>query len=79
MQINSNTSLYTNVGTNNGGYKSETTREQPRSVANPVTKQAIKPEGQVEKALDQNDRAKQLARNAYAGASQRGSIVNILV
>ncbi len=78
MQINSNTP-YTNVGTATQGFKPDVTRQEQRSSAPVVTREAIKPDRQVSPVADQNDRAKQIARNAYAGASQRGSLLNIVV
>ena len=78
MQINSNTP-YTNVGTATQGFKPDVSRQEQRSSAPVVTREAIKPERQVSTVIDQNDRAKQIARNAYTGASQRGSLLNIVV
>lgn len=79
MQINSNTSFYNGVGTNgNNSFRPEIRGEQ-KPATKLAVRQAIQPEQAVDKTIDQNDRAKMLARNAYNGASQRGSIVNIVV
>ncbi len=78
MQINSNTS-FQNIGTNPGSRPEVNRERQNNAATQALTKKAIEPNGQLQTVIDQNDRAKLLAKTAYAGASARGSIVDIRV
>ncbi len=78
MQINVNPGALNAAGYGTNNARPEPSRDQ-KPAARAVTQQAIKPEKAVEKIADQNARGAQLAKNAYAGAAQRGSILNILV
>lgn len=78
MQINSNTVGYTNAGTNSNFQRIDNNADR-RAAAKPLAREAIKPQAETPAVIDQNTRGAQLAKNAYNGASQRGSIVNILV
>lgn len=77
MQINTNTVGYSNLGTNSNTRPDQVTDRKPS--AKLTVRDAIKPEAQTPAVVNKDERGAQLARNAYAGASQRGSIVNMLV
>lgn len=79
MQINSNTSLFNGVGTNSSNNFRPDIRGDQKPAAKLAVREAVQPEQPVGKVIDQNDRAKMLARAAYNGQSPRGSIVNIIV
>lgn len=77
MQINNNLN-----GTLGSNYGTTQVRQEPRQqkpAAQLVAREAIKPEKDLSKVIDQDTRAALLAKNAYAGLPQRGGILNIVV
>jgi hypothetical protein len=78
MQINQNsyTSYTTNAGS--GALRPQDQGAQKPAVK-PMTRDAVKADSGADKVIDQNTRGKLIAQNAYAGTSQRGGILDIIV
>ena len=77
MQINNN--LNGTYGSYQGPSQSRVDQRQQKPATQLATREAIRPEKELDKVIDQDTRAQLLARNAYAGLPQRGGLLDIVV
>lgn len=78
MQIQSN-QFNTNAGYAGASFRPEITNRDQRAAVKPQLREAVVAKAKLPEVIDQNDRAKMLAKAAYAGQSPRGSILDITV
>jgi hypothetical protein len=76
MQVTSN-QFGTNAGNPGASFRPEIINREQRPAVKPQLREAVAPKAKLPEVIDQNDRAKLLAKVAYNGQSPRGSLLDI--
>lgn len=77
MQI-SNNQFSTNANYGGANFRPEVTNRDQRQAVKTQLREAITAKAKLPEVIDQNERAKMLAKAAYNGQSPRGSILDII-